>query len=56
MELSSILCEDFNYVRVDWYIYDNKPYFGELTFTLVLEVHMNLVMNLKKLMAKYWQL
>ena len=32
-DLSIKLCGAFNFVRVDWLIYQNKPYFGELTFT-----------------------
>ncbi|EEV8850783.1 hypothetical protein DVI68_02900 [Escherichia coli] len=56
MELSSILCEDFNYVRVDWYIYDNKLYFGELTFTPGAGSSYEFGNKLEKLMAKYWQL
>ena len=33
MELASILSRDFVYVRVDFYIINNKIYFGEMTFT-----------------------
>lgn len=33
IEYSKILSEDFNYVRVDFYIVRNKIIFGELTFT-----------------------
>lgn len=29
---SEILAQDFNYVRVDWYIVNQKLYFGEITF------------------------
>ena len=32
LELSDKLSEDFNYVRVDFYIINEKIYFGELTF------------------------
>ena len=31
-ELSRILSKDFFHIRVDWYIVNNKLYFGELTF------------------------
>ena len=31
--LSKELTKDFNFVRVDWMFYNNKPYFQELTFT-----------------------
>ncbi len=31
--LSKKLCGSFNFVRVDWMIYQNKLYFEELTFT-----------------------
>lgn len=33
IELSKKLSEDFDFVRVDWMIYQNKLYFEELTFT-----------------------
>ncbi len=32
-DLSKKLSNNFNFVRVDWLIYKNKPYFNELTFT-----------------------
>ena len=32
LELSELLAKDFIYVRVDWYIFKRKLYFGELTF------------------------
>lgn len=32
IELSEILAQDFDYVRVDWYNLKGKLYFGELTF------------------------
>ena len=32
-DLSKELAKDFNFVRVDWLIYNNRLYFGELTFT-----------------------
>ena len=33
LKLSMDLSKDFNFVRVDWIIYQNKLYFEELTFT-----------------------
>ena len=33
VKLSEILSKDFNFVRVDWLIFDNSLYFQELTFT-----------------------
>ena len=33
IELSNKLCKRFNHVRVDWYVINDKLYFGELTFT-----------------------
>lgn len=33
LKYASILSEDFNHVRVDFFIENNKIYFGELTFT-----------------------
>lgn len=32
LDLSRVLCANIHHVRVDWYIVDNKLYFGELTF------------------------
>ena len=33
MELSKKLSENFKFVRVDWILYNNKLYFGEMNFT-----------------------
>ncbi|WP_050786274.1 ATP-grasp fold amidoligase family protein [Prevotella disiens] len=33
LQIAKKLSEDFPLVRVDFYIINNKPYFGELTFT-----------------------
>ena len=33
LALASILCSGFHHVRVDFYIVNNKIYFGEMTFT-----------------------
>lgn len=34
LELTRVLCEEFEHVRVDWYITrDGRIYFGEMTFT-----------------------
>ena len=34
LELTRILCKDFEHVRVDWYVTrDGRIYFGEMTFT-----------------------
>lgn len=32
MKLSQTLAKPFNHVRVDWYIYQDKLVFGEMTF------------------------
>ncbi len=32
-ELSKILSKDFKLVRIDWFVFKNKLYFGEMTFT-----------------------
>ena len=32
-DLSKNLAQDFNFVRVDWIVFNNKLYFNELTFT-----------------------
>ena len=33
VELSAKLSKNFNFIRVDWILYKNKIYFGEMTFT-----------------------
>ena len=33
LELSEELAKEFDFVRVDWMLYQNKLYFEELTFT-----------------------
>ena len=33
LEMASDLCKDFHFVRVDFFVTDNKYYFAELTFT-----------------------
>ena len=33
VELSKILAEGFKFVRIDWYMYKDKLYFNEMTFT-----------------------
>ena len=33
LEITKKLAESYNYLRVDFYIHENKIYFGELTFT-----------------------
>ena len=33
IEIATKLSEDFSYVRVDLYEFEDKIYFGELTFT-----------------------
>jgi hypothetical protein len=33
LKAAAIMAKDFDYVRVDLYAYDNRVYFGELTFT-----------------------
>ncbi|WP_297694396.1 ATP-grasp fold amidoligase family protein, partial [uncultured Eudoraea sp.] len=32
IDSARVLAEDFKYVRVDFYVVDDKLYFGELTF------------------------
>ena len=33
VELSKILCKGFKFVRIDWFIFNDKLYFEEMTFT-----------------------
>ena len=33
IQMAELLCEDFSYVRVDFYNIEGKIYFGELTFS-----------------------
>ena len=32
-KLNQLLCQHFNYVRIDWYVIEGKAFFGEMTFT-----------------------
>lgn len=56
LNLSKILCEDFNYVRVDWYVTPTQIYFGELTFTSGAASGFEFGKNLEKQMCKFWEL
>ncbi len=42
-----LILNDFNYVRIDWYILGDRIYFGEITFTPGLELEMNLDLSWK---------
>lgn len=54
ISLSKILCEDFNYVRVDWYISKGQPFFGELTFTPGAGSSYEFGIELEKYMCDLW--
>ncbi|MFU0884556.1 ATP-grasp fold amidoligase family protein [Kluyvera sichuanensis] len=56
IELSKKLCEDFNYVRVDWYVVGKKIYFGELTFTPGAASAFEFGVVLEKKMCEFWEL
>lgn len=56
MELNKVLSQDFNYVRIDWYISNEHLYFGELTFTSGAGLSLSFGDDLEKLMSKWWVL
>ena len=56
MELSKVLCEDFNYVRVDWYVTDSNIFFGELTFTPGAADSYEFGKELERKMCDFWEL
>lgn len=56
MELSKTLCDDFNYVRVDWYVTDSNIYFGELTFTPGAADSYEFGKELEMKMCNFWEL
>lgn len=54
LELSQMLAMDFDYVRVDWYIQDERIYFGELTFTPGAGLVTGLDRGLDRIMGDMW--
>ncbi|NIF22762.1 ATP-grasp fold amidoligase family protein [Candidatus Pantoea multigeneris] len=54
LELSKVLASDFDYVRVDWYIHDQRIYFGELTFTPGAGLVTGLDRGLNQMMGDMW--
>ncbi|EMF7616452.1 ATP-grasp fold amidoligase family protein [Providencia hangzhouensis] len=56
MELNKVLSQDFNYVRIDWYISNGYLYFGELTFTSGAGLSVSFGDDLEKLMSEWWVL
>ncbi|WP_406903446.1 ATP-grasp fold amidoligase family protein [Serratia marcescens] len=54
LELNKILASDFNYVRIDWYVIDNIPFFGEMTFTPVAGLGTGYGDSLDLLMGQFW--
>ncbi|MGE9551335.1 ATP-grasp fold amidoligase family protein [Erwinia amylovora] len=54
LELSKKLANDFDYVRVDWYINDGQIYFGELTFTPGAGLVTGLDQGLNEIMGNMW--
>jgi len=54
LELSKKLASDFDYVRVDWYIHDERIYFGELTFTPGAGLVTGLDRGLNQMMGDMW--
>lgn len=49
-----ILGNEFQYIRIDWYVVENKIYFGELTFTPGGGRAKEFGDDLEKVMAKWW--
>ncbi|WP_434801681.1 ATP-grasp fold amidoligase family protein [Xanthomonas hortorum] len=54
LELSKVLANDCDYVRVDWYIQRGKIYFGELTFTPGAGLVTGLDRGLDRMMGNMW--
>ncbi|MCF7455157.1 ATP-grasp fold amidoligase family protein [Vibrio sp. A1-1] len=54
IKLNEILMSDFNYVRIDWYVSNGRPYFGELTFTPGGGLSNEFGLELETIMCKYW--
>ena len=55
-QLNEVLCEHFNYVRLDWYVVDGKPYFGEMTFTPGGGLSKEFGLKLELIMGEMWEL
>lgn len=56
IELSKALISDLEYVRVDWYICDDKLYFGEITLTPARGIGSGYGNELDLLMGSKWNL
>jgi len=54
LALSKKLASDFDYVRIDWYISQDKVYFGELTFTPGAGLMPVLKHGLDEMMGNMW--
>ena len=48
------LMDDFDYVRIDWYIIEDNIYFGEMTFTPGSGKNPEFGEELEKVMGDYW--
>lgn len=56
LELNKQLLGDFDYARIDWYISDGRPYFGEMTFVPGGGMSNEFGEELEKIMSKKWEL
>ncbi|GGJ96948.1 ATP-grasp fold amidoligase family protein [Pseudomonas matsuisoli] len=54
LSLSKQLASDFDYVRVDWYIEEDRVWFGELTFTPGAGLVTGLEKGLSRMMGDMW--
>ncbi|MCS4410022.1 hypothetical protein MU420_23245, partial [Klebsiella pneumoniae] len=50
-----LILNDFNYVRIDWYILGDRIYFGEITFTPGAGIGNEFGPVLEKQMAEWWE-
>lgn len=50
-----LILNDFNYVRIDWYILGDRIYFGEITFTPGAGIGNEFGPALEKKMAEWWE-
>ncbi|MDW3056447.1 ATP-grasp fold amidoligase family protein [Vibrio sp. 1978] len=54
VHLNGELIKDFDYVRIDWYVSEGRPYFGELTFTPGGGLSSEFNDELELTMGEYW--
>lgn len=56
VKLNTKLCPEYDYVRLDWYITENKIYFGEITFTPGAGRSLNFSGAFGEMMGTLWEI